>query len=423
MARSQRATRLRLIRAAFQLFTTQGITETTTRQIAELAGVNEVTLFRQFGSKYGLLLAVIEDVALFTRLGESLGQQALQMSTLAEALRNYGELGLQTLEHYPELLRSLIGEAGHYPIENRRALGRGLTQANHYTAQYLNTVIQRQPIHPRLPIESLASLLNGLLLGYIVLKLTSEEDEVWPNRDNFLQDLVDLFLHGALVGSGAPDHRANSNEVVSKSNLTPKMVSDLPASLVHSILKRAQKAGARDYAIAYVLFGAGLSASEIAALKRSDSLSDAHQHVLQIAQGQVRQVPLNQWIWGKRYASHPHNPLNRWLKSRKDNQPSLFLNEANRPISEVEIRLQWQGWVNSLPNPAMEKPLAIEQAQQTWRVEMLMKGMSVENLSILTSQSLAELQPYIHRAREKTALEQAIYLDHKPNDLTKPAQT
>jgi AcrR family transcriptional regulator len=49
----------------------KALPETTTRQIAELAQVNEVTLFRQFGSKQGLLLAVIEDSAVFTHLGES----------------------------------------------------------------------------------------------------------------------------------------------------------------------------------------------------------------------------------------------------------------------------------------------------------------------------------------------------------------
>jgi AcrR family transcriptional regulator len=47
------ATQQRLIQAAIQLFLAQGVTETTTRQIAELAGVNEVTLFRNFGNKQG----------------------------------------------------------------------------------------------------------------------------------------------------------------------------------------------------------------------------------------------------------------------------------------------------------------------------------------------------------------------------------
>ncbi len=57
---------------------------------------------------------------------------------------------------------------------------------------------------------------------------------------------------------------------------------------------------------------------------------------------------------------------------------------------------------------------AIAQAQQTWCVEMLMRGISLENLTILTACDRSQLQPYAKRAREKAALEQAIRLDHKP---------
>ncbi len=52
-------TRQRIIDAAFQLFTDHGIEGTSTRQIATLAGVNEVTLFRHFGTKDGLAREVV----------------------------------------------------------------------------------------------------------------------------------------------------------------------------------------------------------------------------------------------------------------------------------------------------------------------------------------------------------------------------
>ena len=60
--------RERLIQAAIELFTSQGVCETTTKQIAELAQVNEVTLFRQFGNKHSLLIAALEDAQVFDRL-------------------------------------------------------------------------------------------------------------------------------------------------------------------------------------------------------------------------------------------------------------------------------------------------------------------------------------------------------------------
>lgn len=47
--------RERILRAAAAVFTEHGVADATTRRIAEEAGVNEVTIFRIFGSKAALL--------------------------------------------------------------------------------------------------------------------------------------------------------------------------------------------------------------------------------------------------------------------------------------------------------------------------------------------------------------------------------
>jgi len=396
------STRQRLINAAIELFALQGVTETTTRQIAELAKVNEVTLFRHFGNKHGLLLAVISESPVFKDLGESLRQQANQASSFYEALKGYASDRLQALEQVPDLVLSVVGEARHYPVENRQALGKYLTQANHYVAEYLATVMEREQLHSQIPAEKLASLLNSLLLGYAVIEFTSEFHELWHDRDEFLENLIELFLTKV----------TNSTNQIETESISTQQVADLPANLVHLILQRAKKSGLRDYALMYVLFGAGLSPAEIVNLERSHQISDANQHLLQITQGSIRQVPVNQWIMGKRYGSYTRNPLTQWLDSRKDDQLALFLNDAGMPISEGEIQERWQELTEDILTPEGQQPV-IEQAQQTWCVEMLLKGMQLEDLSILTGWDLIKLQPYAQRAREKLALEQAIRLDQK----------
>lgn len=52
--------RSRIIEAAARVYAAHGYRGATTRRIAEEAGVNEVTLFRQFGSKSALLDAMVE---------------------------------------------------------------------------------------------------------------------------------------------------------------------------------------------------------------------------------------------------------------------------------------------------------------------------------------------------------------------------
>ncbi|MBD1933991.1 MULTISPECIES: TetR/AcrR family transcriptional regulator [Cyanophyceae] len=407
MSTPRNPTRQRLIDAALKLFAAQGVTETTTKQIAELADVNEVTLFRHFGNKHGLLLAVIQEAAVFAQLGQTLVQQADQASSLEQALKEYADACLQALERVPEMVRSVVGEAGQYPAENREALGRGFTQANRYVAEYLEAVIDGGQLQAHLPAEKLASLLNGMLLGYAVIEFTSEFHDLWQDREDFLENLVTLFLQGAV----APNPVTLSHAIQLASLATNK-IADLPAQLVHSILQKAKKQGLQEYALVYVLFGAGLTPAEIAQLERSHYISDRDQQFLQITQGLIRQVPVNQWIMGKRYGTYQKNPLTQWLRSRKDTHSALFINAAHEPLTEAEIRQLWQELTADLIAPEGRSP-TIEQVQQTWCVEMLMRGMNLEDMQILTGWEIRQLEPYIQKAKEKAALEQAIRLDQK----------
>lgn len=417
MTAQRNPTRQRLIHAALELFAVQGVTDTTTRQIAELADVNEVTLFRHFGNKHGLLLAVIEDAGVFAQLGQTLIRKANQTSNIYQALKDYATASLAAMDQVPAVVRSVVGEAGQYPAKNREAIGRGFTQANRYVAKYFETVIKRGQLDTHIPAEKLASLLNGMLLGYAVIEFTSEFHQLWRDRDDFIENLITLFLQGAV--SPSSDASPESFELlpfrptttIAKTAATEK-ISDLPATLVHTILLRAKKLGLQEYAIAYILFGAGLSSLEVCQLERSHHISDPHQQLLQITEGIVRQVPVNQWIMGKRYGSYTRNPLTQWLRSRKDSQLAMFLNSSGQPLPERELLQLWQSLTDGLLTPDGQAP-AIEQTQQTWCVELLMRGMSVTNMRLLTGWDVARLQPYVDRAREKAALEQALRLDQK----------
>lgn len=387
--------RERLIQAASELFLSQGVNHTTTRQIANLAGVNEVTLFRNFGNKYGLLQAVIQEAPTFRNLGETLMQQAVMTGDRHQALKNYASECLHALEQSPAFVRSLIGEADQYPAENRRALGQRLDEASYYVAQYLE---QTMPSSPFPPIK-LAGFLGALLMGYAVIESTSDEHHLWQNREDFLTGLVDLLLKGAIPTQAEPSASAHDGAVAT--------VQDLPEPWVHEILKQAKMNGVEEYAIAYVLFAAGLEPGEIVRLTRSQHLSDKTQHTLQVGD---RQVPVNQWILGRRYGSFVSNPLTKWLKSRKDDSPWLFMRADEQPFTTPDIQQRWETWTVDLNSATGITPL---QAKQTWCVEMLTRGMSVDNLSILSGWSPDQLAPYVSRAQAKAALEQARLLDQK----------
>jgi site-specific recombinase XerD len=244
------------------------------------------------------------------------------------------------------------------------------------------------------PVEQLASLLNTLLFGYVAIELTSEFHGLWRDRADFLDQVIALLLTGTVA------HNAPQPIKVAKN------YPDLPESIVHQILQQAKKQGGQTYAIVYVLFGAGLSGSEIVGLNRSDYLSSSDRQLLQIRSGSIRQVPVNQWIMGKRYGSYLKNPLTQWLKIRKDNDPALFLSIDGDALTETDLERLWQQLTSELMTP-----LAIAQTQSTWCVEMLMRGLTIDAMQLLIGWEASQLDYYVRRATEQAALNQAFSLD------------
>ena len=413
------STRQRLTQAALDLFLSQGVSQTTTRQIADQAGVNEATLFRNFGNKYGLLLAKQQDIP-----EEPITKQSLNTGQPAAALKSYVEVCLQTLEQFPHFVRSVIGEADHYSEEQVQLLRSRLMALRQEMAHHLDHLLGEST---RLPPDDIASCLGALLVGYVVIENTSDY-ALWPEREDFLRVLSTVFLsadgaaspqaarpksHSDAMASQEQPHQGQAHQVTNQP--TPRRdeaIGDLPGVWVHQVIKQAKAISIQDQAIALVLFGAGLRLEEIPGLLRSHHISDKSQHVLRVVNPTApRQVPINQWVLGKRYGSYTSNPLTKWLKSRKDGAAHLFVTESGAPLSLQDLHSRWEQWWQGIDvGTPLPKPI---QAQQTWCVEMLMRGMSLENLSLLAGCEVTELQPYAQRGREKSAIAAATQLDKK----------
>jgi AcrR family transcriptional regulator len=391
MAQPKPSTKARLATAALELFIEQGIPATTTKAIAERAEVNEVTLFRQFGNKNGLLLAILTDL--------DLTKPHQNHPNLAATLETYSQASLQELDRLQNLIHSLIGEAKQAPPENRLALHQSLQQINQQLAQSLTGAIAQSHNQSHFAPTTLAGLLHSLLLGYALLQTTS--DNPFLSQADFLSSLVTLFLRGAIV----PEPQTV---------IAPHPINDLPAALVRDILQRAQRLGRQPYAFAYTLFATGISPTELLHLHRHHYINNPDQHLLQINQAPIRQVPLNQWIALKRYGSDSNNPLHQWLKSRKDSHSALFLNPQSQPIISLpELETLWQTITQDLLTPQGHPP-SLDQTQSTWCIEMLMKGIEPDHLSLLSGLTIEQLQPFIQRSQAKVAIAAVTRRDTKP---------
>lgn len=427
MADQRKSARQKLVDAAFQLFSSQGVGTTTTRQVADLAGVNEVTLFRQFGSKHGLLAAVMTEAEVLS--GSALGfaslvdRSALGQGPDEQGLKAFLGQCLALLGQRAELVRSVIGEAGQFSADNSQALGHGLQTIRDFMAEYLESLLALGD-NPSLRPEAVAELVIALLLGYTAIASATEsnpEDDrnsdhprLWPSQTAFVDSLANWLLglrFGPVKTELAPD---SAGLVVTAANTDTWI--DLPAPMVHQIMQTARKADHQTYALVYVLFGAGVAATEVPLLTRASAIYDSSQHILLVGPHH-RQVPLNQWIMGRRYGTYTKNPLTRWLKARSDDSPNLFLGPDDQPMTPYRVRQVWAEVTQGLISPTGD-PLGVEYARATWCIEMLLKGLNRQALSLLSGLTLEELDPLVQKAQARSALALALRLDQPSGPAT-----
>jgi AcrR family transcriptional regulator len=109
----EQETRERILSAARQLMAQKGYKGATTRKISELAGVNEVTIFRHFKNKERILVELLEDLTDV----RSLLEKSLQadFSSLKELLIQYARAYYGMLVDRKEILMICMIEADNNP--------------------------------------------------------------------------------------------------------------------------------------------------------------------------------------------------------------------------------------------------------------------------------------------------------------------
>ena len=187
-------TRHRILQAAALVFAEQGYTRATTRALAAAAGVNEVTLFRHFGSKKNLFAAVLQQYG-----GPALSAEleGLLSGDYRQDLLAVGKLLIQVLWERRDAMRLMLCEAAHFPevqsvmVENPRQLRLAM-------ARYFQQQIERGRVRAFDP-EALAQAFIGMFFSYTIGRGILE-DEIAPalSIEDLVVQFVDLFIDGTV---------------------------------------------------------------------------------------------------------------------------------------------------------------------------------------------------------------------------------
>jgi AcrR family transcriptional regulator len=182
------------MQAASNLFAEKGYTGTTTRAIAELAGVNEVTLFRHFGSKEKLAKAIMDR---FGGAAIAADLQTRVSGDLVQDLNFIGHAMLSVMTERSNEMRMAICEAGHFP-EFRDIVAENPRQLRFMLSNYFEKQMDSGMMKKGNP-ELLAQAFLGMFFSYVVLeKFLLDKLQPQLDPDEIVDQFVDVFITGTL---------------------------------------------------------------------------------------------------------------------------------------------------------------------------------------------------------------------------------
>lgn len=185
-------TRQRLLDAAVAVCAKHGFRGATTREIAAAADVNEVTLFRHFGSKEKLIAALVQRSV---EAQVHAWEQTEPGESLEANLRQFAKCFHRLLYEQEPLIRALLGEIHQYPVEARRLISEAALPLRQRLHDSLKSAQQAGRVREDLELTPAIDFFTGTLLAEM-LRRTGQSQRLTYTSESFLETAVQIFLGG-----------------------------------------------------------------------------------------------------------------------------------------------------------------------------------------------------------------------------------
>ncbi len=184
-------TRLRIINAAREVIARKGKRGATTREIADVAGVNEATLFRHFGTKESLIIAVAKhtcgEVVLRDVVSTLHGPIENDLYQIARAMSD-------RMESMIDIIRWSLVESDYEQSVFAQEAWRPQTAIRSIITQYMAGQVESGTLKGE-PGE-LASIFMGMIFSRIIAREKFPESRIFTDTEYALHYFIDVFLNG-----------------------------------------------------------------------------------------------------------------------------------------------------------------------------------------------------------------------------------
>ena len=191
--------RERILDAGLRVFAKKGFSAATTKEISSEAGVNEVTLFRHFGSKRTLFEHVIRERSPLHTITRTVSMDP--ETPIEELLERNAIAVLEILKRNRHLFMMLLGDA--WRVQRTRSIisESGVEKGVDFLTDMMGSLVAEGKIREVDP-EIAARGLIGMIQSYFLTRYLLAGRDPGPEEDRrMVSGFVDIFLRG--VGAEA----------------------------------------------------------------------------------------------------------------------------------------------------------------------------------------------------------------------------
>lgn len=193
--------RIQLIKVAISLFSRKGFNGTTTKEIAESAGVSEATLFKHFANKHELYNAILDYKSCEAGIEQifTLFEEATQRDLDEKDV--FYQMMLQILNYHEkdeEFLRLLLHSAldGHEFAQ--LFVSRKIAPLYESMSHYINGRQKKRILRGDLPAQLIVRAFIGMLIHHSMNKLLWDKEQRLVKASN--EEVANVFSEILLSG-------------------------------------------------------------------------------------------------------------------------------------------------------------------------------------------------------------------------------
>ena len=187
-------TRDKILNAALALFAEKGFSASTTKDIARRARVNEVTIFRQFGSKRALFGAVVAERSPMLPIMERVSTDP--RGSVDNLLLSNVSIVLKMLRSNKHLFYIMMGDAWRQPKIRSLAYNESIKKGLEFVAAMMQGLMDAGKMRRMDPMIPARTLMGAVQFYFLTTEILGEGTPEPQEDEKVIRGFVSIFLDG-----------------------------------------------------------------------------------------------------------------------------------------------------------------------------------------------------------------------------------